>query len=183
MSNTDFDVSIQIGADRRLPTDTERLTGGLSERLLEVESERIPGPHVERQHGQTGQVAQQALGREGAERRDQTASFVRLSELYRKLGQAVIRQPTSEEIDRAVCELVVESGRYVAAWVGDVDLATAQIVPKAAAGVPVDRVDVVSLAANDEIDVLDSATASTATDGETRVVRVGSNCNDPGVRA
>ena len=146
---------------------------------MEVESDETLGPHVERQYGQTGQVAQQALGREGAERRDQTAALVRLSELYQELDQAIIRQPTSEEIDRVVCEHLVESGWYVAAWVGDVNLATAQIVPRAVAGIPVDRVDAVSLDADDEIDVLGSAIVSTATDGETHVVRVGSDYNDP----
>lgn len=143
---------------------------------MEVESDEILGPHVEHQYGRTGQVAQQALGREGAERRDQTAAFVRLSELYQELDQAIIRQPTSEEIDRVVCEHLVESGWYAAAWVGDVNLSTAQIVPRAVAGVPVDRADAISLDADDEIDVLDSAIASTATDGETRVE---SACNDP----
>ncbi len=177
VSNYDFDVPLQIG--RRLPADTERLTGGLSERLMAVESDEMLGPHVERQYGHTGQAAQQALGREVAERRDQTAALVRLSELYREIDQAVIRQSTREEIDQVVCEHLVESGWYAAAWVGDVNLATAQIVSRAVAGVPTERVDAVPLDADDDVDVLGTTIASTATDGETRVVRVGADCDDP----
>ena len=110
--------------------------------------------------------------REIEEQRNRMAAIVRLSEIVQEVDQAVIRQSSREEIDRMVCAHLVESGEYEAAWVGDVNLASGTVTPRAVAGVDDDLVEPEAFDA-DEASTERSPTAVAAATGESGVARGG----------
>lgn len=174
-----LDASHQLVAGRRLPTDAEGATGGLVEQIAEVESDAEAAPRVERRRERTERSVPTARARVIEEQLDRMAATVRLSEIHRELHQAVIRQSTGEEIDRVVCEHLVDSGWYAAAWVGDVNLAKAQIVPRTVTGVPEELVNAASFDADTDVGALGTAIAAAARGGQIRVVRVWPHSDDP----
>ncbi|PSQ09042.1 hypothetical protein BRC95_01965 [Halobacteriales archaeon QS_5_68_33] len=80
-----------------------------------------------------------AIARRGGERalhrqRERLAALVNLNRTIREITDAVIDQSTREEIERTVCEHLAATESYEFAWVGDVDVATKTVRPRAEAG-------------------------------------------------
>ncbi|GAA0666714.1 bacterio-opsin activator domain-containing protein [Natronoarchaeum mannanilyticum] len=66
--------------------------------------------------------------------RERLAAINRLHRVLEDVAVSVIETPTREEMERRVCERLVESDSYAFAWIGDVDRGTRAITPSASAG-------------------------------------------------
>jgi PAS domain S-box-containing protein len=74
------------------------------------------------------------LERELAERKTHERALARMNRLYAALSQVngvVVRSGSRDELLRAICRVLVESGGFQMAWAGWVDPATNQVVPLA----------------------------------------------------
>ncbi|WP_251329487.1 PAS domain-containing protein [Haloplanus pelagicus] len=58
----------------------------------------------------------------------------RIADLVRTIQQRLVRARTTEEIDRGVCEAIVDTEPYAFAWIGEYDAADGRVVPRASAG-------------------------------------------------
>ncbi|PSP78903.1 diguanylate cyclase [Halobacteriales archaeon QS_1_68_20] len=72
--------------------------------------------------------------RERVRRREQLEALNRLNRIAQDVSHAVITADTQEELERAVCERLVESDAYRFAWIGHVNRASDQVTPQTAAG-------------------------------------------------
>jgi len=73
--------------------------------------------------------------RERARQLEQLEALNSLNRISQDITHAVITTSTREELERAVCERLVESDAYRFAWIGQVDRTSDQLVPRASAGV------------------------------------------------
>jgi PAS domain S-box-containing protein len=78
---------------------------------------------------------QKARERELARQRERLVALDNLNDVVREVTDAVIEQSTREEIEQVVCDGLAASESYEFAWIGEVDLATGTVVPRAEAGV------------------------------------------------
>jgi PAS domain S-box-containing protein len=67
--------------------------------------------------------------------REELAALVSLNEVVREISDAVIDQPTREEIEAVVCERLAAAESYEFAWIGTVDHRTQTLELEAEAGV------------------------------------------------
>lgn len=65
--------------------------------------------------------------------RDQLEAFNRLSRISQDVTHALITESTREDLERAVCERLVESDAYDFAWIGDVNHSTGQFSDRVSA--------------------------------------------------
>jgi hypothetical protein len=65
------------------------------------------------------------------------------------IGEALMTVSTRDGIERAVCDHLADSDAYSFAWIGGVDARTDEIRPRAAAGIDVDRLERVTVTADD----------------------------------
>ncbi|MFB6127522.1 MAG: bacterio-opsin activator domain-containing protein [Halolamina sp.] len=96
-----------------------------------------------------------------------------VNEVIREVNQALVKATTRPEIERAVCEELVEADRYELAWIGDFDLAGRRVERRAAAGRVGGCFDRQPAADDDEWSVADAIR-----DDEARVVRALSTAGD-----
>ncbi|WP_226022890.1 bacterio-opsin activator domain-containing protein [Halomicrobium salinisoli] len=96
--------------------------------------------------------------RERARRREQLEALNRLNRIAQDVAHAVITTSTREELERAVCDRLVESDAYRFAWIGEVDRTSDEVRPRVAAGVEDGYLDDVTIA----IDGDESGTGPTA---------------------
>ncbi|WP_247731424.1 bacterio-opsin activator domain-containing protein [Halovivax limisalsi] len=87
--------------------------------------------------------------RERARRRSQLETLNRLNEIGQDVTHAVITTSTREELERAVCDRLVESDAYRFAWIGEVNGANDRITPRVAAGVEDGYLDEVTITATE----------------------------------
>jgi len=69
------------------------------------------------------------------QRREQLAALNSLNDTVRNITEAVIDQPTREDIERVVCEDLAETESYSFAWIGDVDVPSETVHLRTEAGV------------------------------------------------
>jgi PAS domain S-box-containing protein len=105
--------------------------------------------------GQKQLAAQEEQLRTQTERADRLDRIVSLS---RQVEAAITAASDRDEIGRAVCEQLANSGPYEAAWIGGVDVGTDRITPRAIVG-----------ASAQYVDSLDLTTAGTAADAHPAV--------------
>lgn len=81
--------------------------------------------------------------RELERQRTELASLRQTNEVIRSVNRAITSVRSQREIERLVCERLVGDDRYTYAWIGEYDLETDQVTPRAKAGlganVTVDR--------------------------------------------
>jgi PAS domain S-box-containing protein len=73
--------------------------------------------------------------RELRRHRDQLATLNHINTIVHDVTDAVIKQSTRPEIERAVCEDLIEEDTYDVAWIGDVDRDQRNVIVRTAAGV------------------------------------------------
>ncbi|RXK52055.1 GAF domain-containing protein [Halorientalis pallida] len=73
--------------------------------------------------------------RELVRQRERLAALNEINDLVRGVTDAVIEQPTRDEIERTVCEHLADSASYEFAWIGDADPASETVSLRAEAGV------------------------------------------------
>lgn len=66
---------------------------------------------------------------------EQLEAINRLNRISQEITHAVISVSTREELERAVCERLVESDAYRFAWIGEVNRTNGRILPRVTAGV------------------------------------------------
>jgi PAS domain S-box-containing protein len=69
------------------------------------------------------------------EQREQLATLINLHEVVGEVTDAIIDQPTRDEIEETVCERLAASESYALAWIGDVDGAHETVRVRTEAGV------------------------------------------------
>jgi PAS domain S-box-containing protein len=79
------------------------------------------------------------------EQRDQLAAVAQLSEVVREINTALIESSSREELERQVCERLVDAEPYVFAWVSELDTAGAEFVPRTSAGPHEDYLEQVAI--------------------------------------
>jgi len=67
-------------------------------------------------------------------KRQHLAALDNLNGVVQDINVALAESSTREEIERAVCERIVDAEKYAFAWVGEVDRSTEEVVPSAWAG-------------------------------------------------
>lgn len=87
--------------------------------------------------------------RERARRREQLEALNRLNEISQDVTHTVITTSTREDLERAVCERLVDSDAYRFAWIGEVSGGSNQVVPRVAAGVEDGYLDTVTVTSDD----------------------------------
>ncbi|MFB6297362.1 MAG: bacterio-opsin activator domain-containing protein [Salinirussus sp.] len=98
------------------------------------------------------------------QRRELEHLMSRIDGLIQNVMEAVVQANTREEIERRVCDRLVEVEPYVSAWVGQVDLRTDELAPTTAAGAAVPDGETIDLDG-------DEPAARAATTGEPQVCR------------
>lgn len=87
--------------------------------------------------------------RERARRREQLEALNRLNEISQDVTHTVITTSTREDLERAVCERLVDSDAYRFAWIGEVSGGSDEVVPRVAAGVEDGYLDSVTVTSDD----------------------------------
>ncbi|KAB1189974.1 PAS domain S-box protein [Haloferax sp. MBLA0076] len=87
--------------------------------------------------------------RELEHQRDQLDELHRINRTLRKTTQVVARASSRHELEREVCEQLARSDRYEFAWIGTVDEATKDIVPRQTAGPAGEYLESVTIRADD----------------------------------
>jgi len=72
--------------------------------------------------------------RELERQRTELASLRQTNEVIRSVNRAITSVRSQREIERLVCERLVGDDRYTYAWIGDYDLETDRVTPRAKAG-------------------------------------------------
>jgi DNA-binding NarL/FixJ family response regulator len=80
-------------------------------------------------------IEQTRQKRERVRHREQLEALNRLNRISQEITHDVITTSTREDLERAVCERLVDSSAYRFAWIGEVDGAGDQVTPRVAAGV------------------------------------------------
>ena len=88
--------------------------------------------------------------REQARRREQLEALNRLNRIAQDVTHAVITTSTQEDLERAVCERLVESDAYRFAWIGGVSGAAGAVTPRVSAGIGEGYLDDVSITIGDD---------------------------------
>ncbi|WP_232687205.1 PAS domain S-box protein [Halobacterium zhouii] len=73
--------------------------------------------------------------RELRRKREQLEALNTLNVVFRDITDAVVEQPTREEVEQTVCDHLADTDSYEFAWVGAVDVATGTVNPRTEAGV------------------------------------------------
>jgi HTH-type transcriptional regulator, bacterioopsin transcriptional activator and related proteins len=127
LESTDLDIAVLEGHLKRADGTSAVVESRFS--LFEFEG------------GETGQIGvvrdvtdRVEYERELERRREQLAALNSLNEVVNEVTDAVIGQSTRTEIERTVCEHLVDSDSYLFAWIGDVDAGTQMISLRTEAG-------------------------------------------------
>jgi len=83
-------------------------------------------------------------------RREQLEALNRLNRIVQDVTHTVITTSTREDLERAVCERLVDPDAYRFAWIGEVDRSTDRIRPRVAAGVEEGYLDEVTITVGDD---------------------------------
>jgi predicted DNA binding protein/CheY-like chemotaxis protein len=108
--------------------------------------------------------------REQARRRAQLEAINRLNRIAQDVTHAVITTSTQEDLERAVCDRLVESDAYRFAWIGDVSGAHGTVSPRMSAGIEEGYLDGISITASDDEDAR-GPTAEAVQTGEVKVMQ------------
>jgi len=81
--------------------------------------------------------------------RERLAAINQLHRVLEDITVSVLETPTREEMERRVCERLVESDSYAFAWIGEVDRGTRSVTPSAAAGAGDGYLDDVTITADE----------------------------------
>jgi len=108
--------------------------------------------------------------RERERRREQLAALNRLNRIAQDVTHAVITTASREDLERAVCERLVEDDAYRFAWIGEVDRGTGRVAPRIAVDAAAGELEEVSLATDDE-EATERPTARAIRTHEVQVVR------------
>ncbi|MFC6835481.1 bacterio-opsin activator domain-containing protein [Halomarina ordinaria] len=88
--------------------------------------------------------------RELALDRNELARLNRVNRIIRRINRALVDAENRSEVERAVCEGVVEEAPYVFAWVGSVNRAQQAVVPETWAGDPEGYLDDIAIPLGEE---------------------------------
>ncbi|XVH33051.1 bacterio-opsin activator domain-containing protein (plasmid) [Haloferacaceae archaeon DSL9] len=80
-------------------------------------------------------IDQQQSQRQVRAQRERLVALNNLNRAIREITVAAIDQSTREEIEQIVCTSLVGSESYLVAWIGEVDVSTRTITPRATAGI------------------------------------------------
>lgn len=83
-------------------------------------------------------------------RTEQLEQVDRINEIIRTIDRALVAATSRDEIEQVVCEELATSGPYLFAWIGEFDVATNAVVPRAHAGLPEGYLDAVSVTVDDD---------------------------------
>ncbi|WP_251341421.1 PAS domain S-box protein [Haloplanus halophilus] len=73
----------------------------------------------------------------------------RVADLVRTIQARLVRARTTEEIDRGVCEAIVDTEPYAFAWVGEYDRDDGRVVPRASAGFEAGYLEAIEITADE----------------------------------
>jgi hypothetical protein len=118
----------RLGRERR-----RRLDADVRERVDELIT--APIEKAELKARLDSLLESRSLSVELRDQRDTLRTLDRLNVVIRGIDQALVEASTREEIEQAVCDRLVEVGRYVGAWVGTERATGRAVVPRASAGV------------------------------------------------
>lgn len=82
---------------------------------------------------------------------EQLEALNRLNRISQDITHAVITSSRRDELERAVCERLVESDAYAFAWIGEIDRVTDELSPRVAAGVDDGYLDDIVVPVDDEV--------------------------------
>lgn len=175
MSDLDLDELPSVVLSRPRLIDTGETSRGFQpEKPVKIDLDAVLVP-AGRSLGQTAQSVRPRSKWPSRERHSRMPPVVGHVDIYHAIQQAVIQQSTEAEIDRVVCESLVESGRYATAAISTVSLATEEIDFRAIEGGSRALGGGASQATDGKVDVFGEATLAAASSGETQIVHVGSD--------
>ena len=73
--------------------------------------------------------------REARKQRDQLETLYRINTLVQEIGRRLIEATTREEIERTVCDHLVNSDLYHSAWIGDIEASTDHVTTRTGSGI------------------------------------------------
>ncbi len=76
-----------------------------------------------------------ATEREARNQRDQLETLYRINILIQEIGRRLIEATTREEIERTVCDHLVNSDLYHSAWIGDIEASTDHVATRTGSGI------------------------------------------------
>lgn len=82
--------------------------------------------------------------------RDELARLDRINTVIRGINRALIDADTRDAIETTVCERLVETGPYMFAWVGGIDLAAGRVTPRTTAGIEEGYLDEITITTDGE---------------------------------
>lgn len=89
----------------------------------------------------------------------------RILDTVREIHRGVVTAATQPSLERHVCETLAESNPYLFAWIGEVETATNEVVPRIAAGAGDDYLNSITVTVGDE-PTTDGPTAKAIQTGE-----------------
>lgn len=143
------------------------------DRILHVKALPVRDEHGEvfAGMGMSQDVTEQRLReREHEQQRERLTALNHLNDLVHEVTDAAIEQSTREEIETIICERLAASDSYQYAWIGDVDVPTLTVNPRAKAGVE-GYLDEVTLTIDPNDESNNGATARAALEREVQVTR------------
>jgi PAS domain S-box-containing protein len=142
--------SEEVSATARQMTDEvaagERESATMELELRKADGDAIPTetqfgpyPYDEERYGRTGvsrDVTERLERQRALERqREELAALNRLNQVVGEITHAAVESSSREEIERLVCERLVDSESYLFAWIGETDRTSGTIEMRAEAGV------------------------------------------------
>ncbi|MDJ1433182.1 bacterio-opsin activator domain-containing protein [Halostagnicola sp. A-GB9-2] len=73
--------------------------------------------------------------REARQQRDQLETLYRINTLVQEIGRRLIEATTREELERTVCDHLVNSDLYHSAWIGDIEATTDRVTTRIGSGI------------------------------------------------
>jgi len=160
---------------------------GLDDRDLGIRSIQIGAQDYLVKNEVTGELLihaiQYAIERNQRERervrhREQLEALNHLNRISQKITHDIITTSTRDELERAVCNHLVEADAYRLAWIGEVDRIDERISPRVAAGVEADSLDEIPFSLDsDSTD--QSPLATSIRTGQIAVRRTGQTDSSP----
>lgn len=88
--------------------------------------------------------------RELSRQRDELERLDRINTVIRRINRALIDADTRDDIETAVCERLTETGPYVFAWIGGVDLDDGRVLPRTWTGIEEGYLDEITVTTDGE---------------------------------
>lgn len=107
--------------------------------------------------------------RELSRQRDELARLDRINTVIRRINRTLIDADTRDEIEATVCERLVETGPYTFVWIGGIDLAAGQVVPRTWAGIEEGYLDIITITTDGE--TAQGPTGQAVRTGEVKVMQ------------